>query len=144
MLNNREILILQFLINVKKTNIYTLVNKYSVSESTIRYNIKNINSVFDILKIPKIKIKNNEIELNFNDETIIKNFLKEEMNFSFSKDERKLVYIFKLLFSNSFNITHIADLLYISSMTVKNDLYELEREGRIKYIDNIYKVSENN
>ena len=144
MLNNREILILQFLINVKKTNIYTLVNKYSVSESTIRYNIKNINSVFDILKIPKIKIKNNEIELNFNDETIIKNFLKEEMNFSFSKDERKLVYIFKLLFSNSFNITHIADLLYISRMTVKNDLYELEREGRIKYIDNIYKVSENN
>ena len=43
MLNNREILILQFLINVKKTNIYTLVNKYSVSESTIRYNIKNKN-----------------------------------------------------------------------------------------------------
>lgn len=144
MLNNREILILQFLINVKKTNIYTLVDKYAVSESTVRYNIKNINSVFEILKIPKIKIKNNEIELNSNDEIAIKNFLKEEIEVIFSKEERKLLYIFKLLFTHSFNITHIADLLYISRMTVKNDLYELEKDRRISYQNKTYRVIENN
>ncbi|WP_288848038.1 PTS sugar transporter subunit IIA [uncultured Sneathia sp.] len=144
MLNNREILILQFLINVKKTNIYTLVDKYSVSESTVRYNIKNINSVFEILKIPKIKIKNNEIELNSNDEIAIKKFLKEEIDVIFSKEERKLLYIFKLLFTHSFNITHIADLLYISRMTVKNDLYELEKDRRISYQNKTYRVIENN
>lgn len=144
MLNNREILILQFLINVKKTNIYTLVDKYSVSESTVRYNIKNINSVFEILKIPKIKIKNNEIELNSNDENAIKKFLKEEIDVIFSKEERKLLYIFKLLFTHSFNITHIADLLYISRMTVKNDLYELEKDRRISYQNKTYRVIENN
>ena len=144
MLNNREILILQFLINVKKTNIYTLVDKYSVSESTVRYNIKNINSVFEILKIPKIKIKNNEIELNSNDEIAIKKFLKEEIKVIFSKEERKLLYIFKLLFTHSFNITHIADLLYISRMTVKNDLYELEKDRRISYQNKTYRVIENN
>ena len=144
MLNNREILILQFLINVKKTNIYTLVDKYSVSESTVRYNIKNINSVFEILKIPKIKIKNNEIELNSNDEFAIKKFLKEEIDIIFSKEERKLLYIFKLLFTHSFNITHIADLLYISRMTVKNDLYELEKDRRISYQNKTYRVIENN
>lgn len=144
MLNNREILILQFLINVKKTNIYTLVDKYSVSESTVRYNIKNINSVFEILKIPKIKIKNNEIELNSNDEFAIKKFLKEEIDVIFSKEERKLLYIFKLLFTHSFNITHIADLLYISRMTVKNDLYELEKDRRISYQNKTYRVIENN
>lgn len=144
MLNNREILILQFLINVKKTNIYTLVDKYSVSESTVRYNIKNINSVFEILKIPKIKIKNNEIELNSNDEIAIKKFLKEEIEVIFSKEERKLLYIFKLLFTHSFNITHIADLLYISRMTVKNDLYELEKDRRISYQNKTYRVIENN
>lgn len=144
MLNNREILILQFLINVKKTNIYTLVDKYSVSESTVRYNIKNINSVFEILKIPKIKIKNNEIELNSNDEIAIKKFLKEEIDVIFSKEERKLLYIFKLLFTPSFNITHIADLLYISRMTVKNDLYELEKDRRISYQNKTYRVIENN
>lgn len=144
MLNNREILILQFLINVKKTNIYTLVDKYAVSESTIRYNIKNINSVFEILKIPKIKIKNNEIELNSNDEIAIKKFLKEEIEVIFSKEERKLLYIFKLLFTHSFNITHIADLLYISRMTVKNDLYELEKDRRISYQNKTYRVIENN
>lgn len=144
MLNNREILILQFLINVKKTNIYTLVDKYAVSESTVRYNIKNINSVFEILKIPKIKIKNNEIELNSNDEFAIKKFLKEEIDVIFSKEERKLLYIFKLLFTHSFNITHIADLLYISRMTVKNDLYELEKDRRISYQNKTYRVIENN
>lgn len=144
MLNNREILILQFLINVKKTNIYTLVDKYFVSESTVRYNIKNINSVFEILKIPKIKIKNNEIELNSNDEIAIKKFLKEEIDVIFSKEERKLLYIFKLLFTHSFNITHIADLLYISRMTVKNDLYELEKDRRISYQNKTYRVIENN
>lgn len=144
MLNNREILILQFLINVKKTNIYTLVDKYAVSESTVRYNIKNINSVFEILKIPKIKIKNNEIELNSNDEIAIKKFLKEEIEVIFSKEERKLLYIFKLLFTHSFNITHIADLLYISRMTVKNDLYELEKDRRISYQNKTYRVIENN
>lgn len=144
MLNNREILILQFLINVKKTNIYTLVDKYFVSESTVRYNIKNINSVFEILKIPKIKIKNNEIELNSNDEIAIKKFLKEEIDVIFSKEERKLLYIFKLLFTPSFNITHIADLLYISRMTVKNDLYELEKDRRISYQNKTYRVIENN
>ncbi len=144
MLNNREILILQFLINVKKTNIYTLVDKYAVSESTVRYNIKNINSVFEILKIPKIKIKNNEIELNSNDEIAIKNVLKEEIEVIFSKEERKLLYIFKLLFTHSFNITHIADLLYISRMTVKNDLYELEKDRRISYQNKTYRVIENN
>lgn len=144
MLNNREILILQFLINVKKTNIYTLVDKYSVSESTVRYNIKNINSVFEILKIPKIKIKNNEIELNSNDEFAIKKFLKEEIDIIFSKEERKLLYIFKLLFTHSFNIIHIADLLYISRMTVKNDLYELEKDRRISYQNKTYRVIENN
>lgn len=144
MLNNREILILQFLINVKKTNIYTLVDKYSVSESTVRYNIKNINSVFEILKIPKIKIKNNEIELNSNDEFAIKKFLKEEIDVIFSKEERKLLYIFKLLFTHSFNITHIADLLYISRMTVKNDLYDLEKDRRISYQNKTYRVIENN
>lgn len=76
MLNSREILILQILMN-EKIDIRKLSKKFSVSESTIRYNIRNINSTFDILKIHRIKIRNNIVELEEKNDNI-KNLIKKK------------------------------------------------------------------
>lgn len=97
-----------------------LANKFEISERTIRYDLDNINFIFEVEKIKLLKKdKNGIFKLEENNKKIIEEIIE---SYSILSSEERIIYLMiKLLTKNIINLTLEAKNLEVSRSTLKND-----------------------
>lgn len=133
MVNEREIRILEKLLEDSALNLETICEYFRVSKRTIQYNINNINYYLSKKGFSKIGIKNGNILLSSKLE--LEQFLdsikdKEYIN----RDDRiSLIYLYALYNKKGLNISNLAKKIDISRNTLKLDMNLLDGE-KFQYI----------
>lgn len=126
-LSTRNLLILDFLIKHKQSSIKEIAEKFNISESSARYDLKNI----EVL----IEKKNANIEFLSKDNIYFNNFEKNIFDFSqdnlqyiLTSEERvEFLEIFILLNNQPFNIQRIIEILDITRNTFKSDFEKVKQ-----------------
>lgn len=124
MLNSRSIEILNLFHQGHGFTIQELSEKFSVSSRTIRYDLDNINFVFSLYQIPRIK-KNPDNKflacISKND----LNKILDSLHYNFP--DKRLAYLMLKLFSENFiNLTEEAKVLDVTRETLKQHLKEIK------------------
>lgn len=124
-MNNRELKIIKILRNsVDPISSIALSEEIGCSTKTIQSDIKNINKALDKSKIVSIRGIGYKLEGNFEELDIQSNINDDIDRVSFIL--KKLINISKEK-ENFIRIEDLADLMYVSYSTVKNDLKEVKR-----------------
>lgn len=126
-LSTRNLLILDFLIKHKQSSIKEIAEKFNISESSARYDLKNI----EVL----IEKKNANIEFLSKGNTYFNSFEKNIFDFSqdnlqyiLTSEERvEFLEIFILLNNQPFNIQRIIEILDITRNTFKSDFEKVKQ-----------------
>ncbi|CAM3199988.1 Transcriptional antiterminator, BglG [Streptobacillus ratti] len=133
MINEREIRILERLLEENILNLENICEYFRVSKRTIQYNLNNINYFLSKKGFSKIGIKNGNILLSSKLELqkfleIIKD--KEYIN----RDDRiSLIYLYALYNKKGLNISSLSKKIDISRNTLKLDMNLLDGE-KFEYI----------
>lgn len=124
-MNNRELKIIKILRNsVDPISSIALSEEIGCCTKTIQSDIKNINKALDKSKIVSIRGIGYKLEGNFEELDIQSNINDDIDRVSFIL--KKLINISKEK-ENFIRIEDLADLMYVSYSTVKNDLKEVKR-----------------
>lgn len=126
-LSTRNLLILDFLIKHKQSSIKEIAEKFNISESSARYDLKNI----EVL----IEKKNANIEFLSKGNIYFNNFEKNIFDFSqdnlqyilISEERVEFLEIFILLNNQPFNIQRIIEILDITRNTFKSDFEKVKQ-----------------
>ncbi|MBS9775541.1 MAG: transcription antiterminator [Fusobacterium sp.] len=128
MLKTEHFEILKFIEKEKKLE--KVAEFFKLTERSIRYKIKEINSE---LNEEKIEIKKRIINSKLNSEDIDNLFHSDVDNYSYNPLEREeLIILYTLLKKDSFTLREITDKLNISKSTIRGDLKNL-KERLLKY-----------
>ena len=126
-LSTRNLLILDFLIKHKQSSIKEIAEKFNISESSARYDLKNIEVLIEkknanIEFLSKGNIYFNNFEKNIFD------FSQDNLQYILTSEERvEFLEIFILLNNQPFNIQRIIEILDITRNTLKVILRKLNK-----------------
>lgn len=126
-LSTRNLLILDFLIKHKQSSIKEIAEKFNISESSARYDLKNIEVLIEkknanIEFLSKGNIYFNNFEKNIFD------FSQDNLQYILTSEERvEFLEIFILLNNQSFNIQRIIEILDITRNTFKSDFEKVKQ-----------------
>ncbi len=141
MINNKEIEILNDLINGKEYTFEDIAIKYGISNRSARYYIDNIDIILKKLGYKITEKKKNIIKLS-----IKQNFQKlykylDEIH-KLSLEDRILIMKMILFFeTKGLNLTELSEKLNISRTTIKKDFHILSKELQEDQIEVLYKNS---
>ncbi|ACZ01608.1 PRD domain-containing protein [Streptobacillus moniliformis] len=133
MINEREIRILERLLEENVLNLENICEYFRVSKRTIQYNLNNINYFLSKKGFSKIGIKNGNILISSKLE--LKEFLESIKDKEYiSRDDRiTLIYLYALYNKNGLNISSLSKKIDISRNTLKLDMNLLDGE-KFQYI----------
>ncbi|WP_064580210.1 BglG family transcription antiterminator [Streptobacillus moniliformis] len=133
MINEREIIILEKLLEESILNLEEICEYFRVSKRTIQYNINNINYFLSKKGFSKIGIRNGNILISSKLE--LKEFLESIKDKEYiSRDDRiTLIYLYALYNKNGLNISSLSKKIDISRNTLKLDMNLLDGE-KFQYI----------
>ncbi|WP_064581247.1 BglG family transcription antiterminator [Streptobacillus moniliformis] len=133
MINEREIRILERLLEENILNLENICEYFRVSKRTIQYNLNNINYFLSKKGFSKIGIKNGNILISSKLE--LKEFLESIKDKEYiSRDDRiTLIYLYALYNKNGLNISSLSKKIDISRNTLKLDMNLLDGE-KFQYI----------
>ncbi|CAM3184350.1 PTS sugar transporter subunit IIA [Streptobacillus felis] len=133
MVNEREIRILEKLLEESIVNLESICEYFRVSKRTIQYNINNINYYLSKKGFSKIGIKNGNILLS--SKTELEQFLESIKDKEYiNRDDRiSLIYLYALYNKKGLNISNLAKKIDISRNTLKLDMNLLDGE-KFEYI----------
>lgn len=126
-LSTRNLLILDFLIKHKQSSIKEIAEKFNISESSARYDLKNIEVLIEkknanIEFLSKGNIYFNNFEKNIFD------FSQDNLQYILTSEERvEFLEIFILLNNQPFNIQRITEILDITRNTFKSDFEKVKQ-----------------
>lgn len=126
-LSTRNLLILDFLIKHKQSSIKKIAEKFNISESSARYDLKNIEVLIEkknanIEFLSKGNIYFNNFEKNIFD------FSQDNLQYILTSEERvEFLEIFILLNNQPFNIQRIIEILDITRNTFKSDFEKVKQ-----------------
>lgn len=126
-LSTRNLLILDFLIKHKQSSIKEIAEKFNISESSARYDLKNIEVLIEkknanIEFLSKGNIYFNNFEKNIFD------FSQDNLQYILTSEERvEFLEIFILLNNQPFNIQRIIEILDITRNTFKSDFEKVKQ-----------------
>lgn len=126
-LSTRNLLILDFLIKHKQSSIKEIAEKFNISESSARYDLKNIEVLIEkknanIEFLSKGNIYFNSFEKNIFD------FSQDNLQYILTSEERvEFLEIFILLNNQPFNIQRIIEILDITRNTFKSDFEKVKQ-----------------
>ena len=122
-LSTRNLAILEYLSRTKKSSIKEVAEIFKISESSARYDLKNINFLLENKKSGKIEFfSKGVIKCVLENDDFI-NFEKEKWQYIFTSEERiEFLQIYILFGSYSFNIQRIMEKLDVTRNTLKSDL----------------------
>lgn len=126
-LSTRNLLILDFLIKHKQSSIKEIAEKFNISESSARYDLKNIEVLIEkknanIEFLSKGSIYFNNFEKNIFD------FSQDNLQYILTSEERvEFLEIFILLNNQPFNIQRIIEILDITRNTFKSDFEKVKQ-----------------
>lgn len=125
-LSTRNLLILDYLIKHKNSSIKEIAEKFHISESSARYDLKNLEILLEKKSVSLNFLSKGSITLSNYDENIF-DFSKNNLQYIFTSDERvEFLEIFILFNSYPFNIQKIIDSLEITRNTFKSDLEKVK------------------
>ncbi|WP_103981918.1 BglG family transcription antiterminator [Helcococcus massiliensis] len=120
-------------------SIYEISDKQEVTERTIRSDIKRINYVLEKYSAEICRDDEQNYYLNIKDKIIFQKFEKEillNFNFDFSEPDMRVMYIIlKFLFTDGYiKQDDLADEMFISKSTLKNDMKKVKNEIKKFYL----------
>ncbi|WP_300393937.1 PRD domain-containing protein [Fusobacterium sp.] len=126
-LSTRNLMILEYLSRVKTSSIKDIAEIFKISESSARYDLKNINFLLETKKSGEIKFfSKGIIECILKDDEVI-NLENDKWQYVFTSEERiEFLEIYILLESYPFNMQKIMDKLEITRNTLKSDLEKVK------------------
>ncbi len=133
MINEREIRILERLLEENILNLETICEYFRVSKRTIQYNLNNINYFLSKKGFSKIGIKNGNILLSSKLE--LQQFLDDIKDKEYiNRDDRiSLIYLYALYNKKGLNISSLSKKIDISRNTLKLDMKLLDGE-KFEYV----------
>lgn len=128
-LSTRNLAILEYLSRTKKSSIKEVAEIFKISESSARYDLKNINFLLENKKSGKIEFfSKGVIKCVLENDDFI-NFEKEKWQYIFTSEERiEFLEIYILFGSYSFNIQRIMEKLDVTRNTLKSDLEKVKKD----------------
>ena len=126
-LSTRNLMILEYLSRIKTSSIKEIAEIFKISESSARYDLKNINFLLEYKKSGKINFFSKGIIecILENDEFI--NFETDKWQYVFTSEERiEFLEIYILFGSYPFNIQKIIEKLDVTRNTLKSDLEKVK------------------
>lgn len=126
-LSTRNLLILDFLIKHKQSSIKEIAEKFNISESSARYDLKNIESLIERKNATIEFLSKGNIEFNSLEKNIF-DFSQDNLQYVLTSEERvEFLEIFILLNSHPFNIQRITEMLDITRNTFKSDFEKVKQ-----------------
>lgn len=126
-LSTRNLVILDYLHSCKKSSIKNIASKFNISESSARYDLKNINKIIKNENIGEIEfLSKGAIYFNCFDDN---KYMPKIQNYKYlftSKERIEFIEMFILFQSYPFNIQRIIEKLNISRNTFKNDFKKIK------------------
>ena len=126
-LSTRNLLILDFLIKHKQSSIKEIAEKFNISESSARYDLKNIEVLIEKKNANIEFLSKGNIYFN-NSEKNIFDFSQDNLQYILTSEERvEFLEIFILLNNQPFNIQRIIEILDITRNTFKSDFEKVKQ-----------------
>lgn len=128
-LSTRNLMILEYLSRTRKSSIKEVAETFNISESSARYDLKNINFLLENKKSGKIEFfSKGVIECVLENDDFI-NFEKDKWQYIFTSEERvEFLEIYILFGTYPFNMQKIMEKLDITRNTLKSDLEKVKKD----------------
>ena len=129
-LSTRNLIILDFLSKTEISSIKEIAEMFTLSESSVRYELKNINFILEATKVGKIEfLSKGTIKCKLEVEDYFSKIENSKWQYVLTSEERiKFLKIYILLGSYPFNMQKIIEKLDITRNTLKSDLEKVKKD----------------
>lgn len=122
-LSTRNLIILDFLVRKKESTVKEIANKFNISESSARYDLKHINYLLKTEMNKNLSFIGKGVVKYIDSDYKIINFENSNIQYILSSEERiSFLELYILLGNYSLNLKKIYDVLNITRNTLKEDL----------------------